>query len=217
MDDVINISATSGARKSHGIRALFSVSLLLIRPFAIVIRPISLSGRGRTGLCVSLMSSFFIDGFFAVKSGRRVVLQRVVNDTTIKTNYIHYQTAIQCTTGVAYGAELRVFATSQTTILPDDSVAHVVAKAEINPGADAFLEANSFSVIPGDPSADDYEDHVPDDLYPNVFILGQVMKEIPLDMKITAYTIMASDYIKDAPSQSLIQFAISYLFHTDYR
>ena len=41
-----------------------------------------------------------------------------------------------------------------------------------------------FAVIPGDPSSDDYEDHIPDEPYPNVFVLGQVMKESPLDMKI---------------------------------
>ena len=152
------------------------------------------------------MSSFIIVGFFAVKSGRRVVSQRVVNDNTVKSNYIHYQTALQCTANVSYPAEIRVFATSQSTILPDNSVVHVLAKAEINPGADAFLEATTFAVIPGDPSTDDYEDHIPDEPYAHVFILGQVMKESPLDAKVTAYTIMASDYLNDRPTQSLIQF-----------
>jgi hypothetical protein len=154
------------------------------------------------------MSSFFVDGFFAVKSGRRVVLTRVVNENTIKSNYIHYQTALQCTSGLSYGAELRVFATSQSTILPDDSVVHVVAKAEINPSNNAFLEATTFSVLPGDPSSDSYEDHIPDEPYPHFFILGQVLKETPLDMKMTAFTIMASDYVRDAPAQSTIQFVI---------
>lgn len=160
------------------------------------------------------MSALFVDGFFAVKSGRRVILQRVVNETTIKTNYIHYQTALQCMSGASYAAELRVFATSQSTILPDDSVVHVLAKAEINPGTDAFLEANSLTVIPGDPASDDYEDHVPDEPFANFFILGQVMKETPLDMKSSMYTIMVSEYVKDGPSQSLIQlvafFVVAY-------
>ena len=205
---VIDVShPKSPAAMSHRTRVLLYVSPLLMHAILIFVRRILWMVPLHMISWVSVMSSFFLNGFFAVKSGRRVVMQHVVNESTMKTNYIHYQTALQCTTGVSYGAELRVFATSQSTILPDDSVVHVVAKAEINPGTDAFLEANSFSVIPGDPSADDYEDHVPDDLYPHVFILGQVMKEIPIDMKITAYTIMASDYIRDNPSQSLIQFA----------
>ena len=160
----------------------------------------------RTFPLISVMSTFFIVGFLAVKSGRRVILQRVINETTVKSNYIHYKTALQCTSGTSYAAELRVFATTQSTILPDNSVVHVVAKAEINPGSDAFLEANSLTVIPGDPSSDDYEDHVPDEPYPHFFVLGQVMKETPLDMKSSAYTIMVSEYVRDGPSQSLIQF-----------
>jgi hypothetical protein len=123
------------------------------------------------------MSTLIVDGFFAVKNGRRVVSERVVNTNTIKTNYIHYQTALQCTANVSYPAELRVFATSQSTILPGNAVVHVIAKAEINPNTDAFLEATSLIVIPGNPSSDDYEDHIPDEPYPHLFILGQVMKE----------------------------------------
>jgi hypothetical protein len=151
------------------------------------------------------MLSFFVNGFFAVKSSHRVVVQCVVNETTFKSNYIHYQTALQCTTGVSYGTELCVFATSQSTILPDNSIAHIIAKAEINAGCDAFLEAVSFTVIPGDPSDNNYEDHIPNEPYAHIFILGQVIKESAVNMKITTYTIIAADYVKDGSAQSLVQ------------
>ncbi|KAJ7826812.1 hypothetical protein B0H14DRAFT_2368040 [Mycena olivaceomarginata] len=101
------------------------------------------------------MSSFNILGFFKLKSGRRISVQKPNS-----TYYAHYDTKIWNISKSTFPAELRVFITSNALLLPDDTVAFAVwtVKSIATPSTAQSTATNSlvlndltFVVLPGDP------------------------------------------------------------------
>ena len=155
-----------------------------------------------------------IVGFFAITDGHRVQTTKVISEgNVLKMNYIVYTTSIQCTSGNAIAAELRVFVSPSSTILSDDTVAFVIAKAAIALDNDALLEACCLAAVPGNVSDSDYQDGIPHVLYPHIFAVGQAVNEMEWDGNKKVIEVVATEYVRDQVSQSTLQYAS--LFHLD--
>ncbi|KAJ7812182.1 hypothetical protein B0H13DRAFT_2130536 [Mycena leptocephala] len=77
------------------------------------------------------MLSFNILGFFQLKAGRRVIINKP--NSTYATHYAHYNTCVWCTKGTGNStilADLRVYITSTTPLLADGVVVFVVCSAQ---------------------------------------------------------------------------------------
>ncbi|KAJ7780442.1 hypothetical protein B0H14DRAFT_3164135 [Mycena olivaceomarginata] len=121
------------------------------------------------------MSCFNILGFFKLKSGRRASVQKPNN--TQPTSYAHYNTRVWTLANTAVSADLRLFASSSTPLLPDDTVAFAVCTAQsvlAGTSNSLILDVLTFIVLPGDPSTDTYNDQLPDDSTSMVFGVGRV-------------------------------------------
>lgn len=122
------------------------------------------------------MSFFVITGFFAVVNGRRITVQR----SNKSVPYAVYDTAINFAAEPqpenAKHAEIRVYCSASQPIYPNQSIFYVVAKACFpnDPTLPALLDPIIFSVVPGDPTLQGYESHIPDCPYPCILALGSV-------------------------------------------
>jgi hypothetical protein len=158
----------------------------------------------------SPMSSVMIIGFFAISEGQRIQSSKIISDNNVlKTNYIVYTTSIQCSLGGSIPAELRVFASPSSTILPDETIVFVVAKAAIPHDADAMLEACCVAEIPGDVEDKHYQDGSPNVPFPHIFVIGQVVNEMDWEDNRKAIEVVATEYVRDQVSQSTLQYAIN--------
>jgi hypothetical protein len=104
---------------------------------------------------------------------------------------------------VSIPAEIQVFAPSHTAILPDHTVVYVVAKMEVQPTS-VYLDALSLAAVPGDVTKTSYEDTLPDEPFPRIFVIGQVLHEVALPDK-KAFNVLTSEYVKDRAVQSTVQ------------
>ncbi|KAJ7806595.1 hypothetical protein B0H14DRAFT_2610349 [Mycena olivaceomarginata] len=127
------------------------------------------------------MSSFNILGFFKLKSGRRISVQKP--NSTCSTYYAHYDTKIWNIDKSAFPTDLRVFITSNAPLLPDDRVAFAVctvqsiaapSTAQSTATNSLVLDALTFIVLPGDPSTNAYNDQLPDERTSMVFGVGRI-------------------------------------------
>jgi hypothetical protein len=112
------------------------------------------------------MSSFNILGFFQLKAGRRVIVNKP--NSIYATHYAHYNTHVWCTKGTGnttIPADLRVYITSTTPLLADGMVAFAVCSAQSSafppatnslPTNTLTLDAMTFFVLPGSPDSDTY-------------------------------------------------------------
>ncbi|KIJ57953.1 hypothetical protein HYDPIDRAFT_72782, partial [Hydnomerulius pinastri MD-312] len=140
-------------------------------------------------------------GFFGVAAGRRVTSQKPGAST--KTYHCFYSTALHCTSGVSFPAELRVYSPFNDSVLPDNTVAFVIAKAHFPggiPKENVLLEASHVIPLPGDPSSDTYENSLPDSPYPFVAGLGSVPSrtETLADGVSKGFTVVSSDFVRDS-------------------
>ncbi|KAJ7291834.1 hypothetical protein C8J57DRAFT_1492299 [Mycena rebaudengoi] len=123
-------------------------------------------------------TSFNILGFFSLIGGNRTSTSN--NNKTIF--YWNYNTAIQCQDATRILAYIQVYSPpSQTTPLPDGTVAFVMAKAifpaSVSSQNPVAMHALQFVVLPGDPAQDSYNDHVSDQLPAWVYGIGHVTGE----------------------------------------
>ncbi|KIJ58462.1 hypothetical protein HYDPIDRAFT_64631, partial [Hydnomerulius pinastri MD-312] len=140
-------------------------------------------------------------GFFGVAAGRRVTSQKPGAST--KTYHCFYSTALHCTSGVSFPAELRVYSPFNDSVLPDNTVAPVIAKAHFPggiPKENVLLKASHVIPLPGDPSSDTYENSLPDSPYPFVAGLGSVPSrtETLADGVSKGFTVVSSDFVRDS-------------------
>ena len=90
-------------------------------------------------------------------------------------------TSLQCIDGTALPAELHVYTPSaMELILPNDTVAYVVAKCHFPAHELAVLDTLYLAKVPGDVNDDRYKDCVPDIPIAFVFSIGQVAGEVPM-------------------------------------
>ncbi|KAI6010770.1 hypothetical protein F5J12DRAFT_718557, partial [Pisolithus orientalis] len=97
-----------------------------------------------------------------------------------KTFHCMYKTAVHCSGCTSLPGEFRIYTPFNDSILPDDTVGFVVAKAHLASAVSQemiLLEVSQFLVFPGEPSSDLYEHSLPD--YPVSFVVGLGLKVSP--------------------------------------
>lgn len=142
------------------------------------------------------MSSTFIFGFFCLTGGRRVTSE---NHTTRKlTTHAHYDTVIQ-TPDTLIPADARIWTAAADPILPDDTISFIFAKLYAPQSQPALLDIIMHAPMPGHPSDDAYEDHVPDMPYPYIISTGSVVSAVDKldDGTSLAYFVGSSEYVRD--------------------
>jgi hypothetical protein len=129
--------------------------------------------------------------------------------------HTHYTTSLQCLDRGAISADLRVYCTPADPILPNDTVAFVVAKCNLIPHETSLLEALYVTKVPGDPRDESYEERVPDIPIPFVFAVGQVLGTVPMaDGGVKCFAVNISEYVRDDLKYCAIQcVAASLCFH----
>ncbi len=159
------------------------------------------------------MSSFFILGFFALADGH---VETTPKSQTIIRHHCLYNTTIQCSSDRPLPTELRVWCSSSNySVLPNNTVAFIIAKAVID--TKSLLEAWLVSPMPGHPDDDDYDDHLPNILYPFVMGVGHVVMSSAdptqePDVGITRHVnVQVSDYVRDVQQTSTIQYVFYHL------
>ena len=130
------------------------------------------------------------------------------NGGQIRVYYTYYTTSLQCIEGSSLPAELRFYCPSPNeTILPDDTVAFVIAAASTNASAEVTLESFYVSAVPGNPSDDAYEENIPNVPIPFVFGLGQVIRvnQGSLGDNWKSFTVSVGDYVRGKRTMSMIE------------
>lgn len=164
------------------------------------------------------MSAFIISGFFSLTSGRRIRTDVArPNGTSQGVYYVHYETIVQCSQSGPISAELRKYSPPGESVLQNDTIAYVVAKAYMPPPnmpRTFLLEAIHIAPEPGDPSSDDYEDSVPDFPFPSFFIQGTVSEEHKVDEGgIVNFPVNVSDYVRGNNKKSTVTYVLLLFFY----
>jgi hypothetical protein len=123
------------------------------------------------------MSTFIIMGYFSLRSGRRVRTEVRTNGTSKVVYHMHYDTSVDCSQSSPFSAELRKYSPPHDTVLQDDTIASVIAKAYIPPGnvpGSIILEAIRMAPVP---VKSGYMDPESEFRYPTVFAHGTVTGE----------------------------------------
>jgi hypothetical protein len=158
-----------------------------------------------------LMSSFIVVGFFGLTQGNRQSTVKPGRDgRDIRVFHNHYVTSIQCADGSAAAADLRVYSPFKDALLPDETVAFIIAKGFAPLGESVQLDTFYLSQVPGDPSADSYDDSVPNVPIPFIFAIGQVSSGVSLlpGTKIKCFSVALTEYIRDDYRSSTIVFVL---------
>jgi hypothetical protein len=161
---------------------------------------------------IALMSTLLLTGFLGVTNGRREMTSKPGRERKeVRIYHVHYTTSLQCIDGSALPAELRVYTPSATElILPNDTVAYVVAKCHFPVRELAVLDALYLAKVPGDVNDDRYEDRVPDIPIPFVFGIGQVAGEVPMSSPVLkCFALSVSEYVRDEVKHCDVQFVAS--------
>ncbi|KIO11742.1 hypothetical protein M404DRAFT_126143 [Pisolithus tinctorius Marx 270] len=91
------------------------------------------------------MSTTTVFGFFALSGSQRVQSSRP--GATSKTYHCLYDTTVQCTSGVIFPAQLRVYSPFNDTVHIDDTVTFVVARTYIPKWHFLIVHAHLSSVL----------------------------------------------------------------------
>lgn len=152
------------------------------------------------------MSQLIVFGFFGLGAGRRVSTLKPGSST--KVYHVFYSTTVQRVSADPCPAEIRIYSPYGDTILPDNTVAFVVAKAQFPVNEPVLLEASTLIPMPGDPSDEDYELSLPDCPFPHVIGVGHVPSaaiSLPGASKSKAFNVNCSDFVRDQVVSSSVQ------------
>jgi hypothetical protein len=157
------------------------------------------------------MSTFTVAGFFGLTAGQRVRTEVPrSNGTSQGVYHIHYVTSVNTSQSGAVPAELRKYSPPHDSVLQDDTIAFVVAKAYVPMGkttGNVLLEASHIFPVPGDPRSPEYEERVPDFCCPYIFAQGICTGEhTEKDGGIVTFPVTVSDYIRGSTKQSTLQY-----------
>lgn len=192
------LSSRSSARQV----LVLCLSVVFICP-VISLRLSPLSHPSLSLLPFHLMSSLILVGNLGLFAARRV---SGLNPSTKRpTSHIHYSAHIQLTNGTSALADLRVYASTGRPILPEGTVAFVIAKlcrASGDPAEDDpkfHLDAITIEPHPGDPSAEEYDSITPDNVVPWIWAVGSVASNLNVmpDKKSKSFKLIAADWVRD--------------------
>lgn len=173
--------------------------------------------------------AFFTFGFFALAHGKRSQVKKPppspskkqaassassassVSSPPSSTWFNFYATTIQRPNDpVGLSAEVRIYSPPNDNPLLDNTIAFIVAKAYIPDAGPILLDAIALYPIPGDPASDEYEDRVPDMLYPFVYGLGTSLgkAETLADGKSKGFTVKLTERVRDGQQTSSVQYVM---------
>ncbi|KAI5990478.1 hypothetical protein EDD15DRAFT_2280504 [Pisolithus albus] len=151
------------------------------------------------------MSSLIVFGFFCVSDGCRV--PSLKPGSTSNSCYTCYNAAIHSSVGASLRTQIVIEGSPADVVLPDRSVAFVVAKAYLPSAAtceQGLLDAFHFVPLPRDPMSDVYEYLLPQWRVPSVIGLGHINSSFAVhaegDNGIALVT--CSDYVWDGKMTS---------------
>jgi hypothetical protein len=104
-----------------------------------------------------------------------------------------------------WGYLYSVFAQFHGTVLPDETVVYVMAKVNATPGRLPHLDALSLTTVPSNVDSDNYQDRLPDEPFPRIFLIRQVLSDVPLSGNKLWFKVLTSKYVYDRPSQCTVQ------------
>ena len=152
-------------------------------------------------------TSALLFGLFGLYDGQRSMKDD--NGKSTATYYVVYNTSLTCAddpedNGV--DANLRVFCPQGTALFADGTVVYGYTKMFVPPKGPVQLDAIAIHPFPGDPSSDEYDDHVPRAV-PSVVVLYGSVTGAPstgADGSRT-FPLTVSDYVRDTIRQSQLQ------------
>jgi hypothetical protein len=162
------------------------------------------------------MSSCSIVGFLELTHGRRVRTDVKKADGTSFGKYqVYYNSSVICSETVSLPAEIRKYSPASEVVLPENTVAFVVAKMNVPTGkgpTSVLLEAWHITPVPGDPASDGYDDLAPDFCRPLVFALGTVGTghDGPAD-GVVSFPVAVSDYVQGGVKEMTVRYASAIL------
>ncbi|KAJ7689854.1 hypothetical protein B0H17DRAFT_1134783 [Mycena rosella] len=153
------------------------------------------------------MSSFNILGFFQLKGGRRISTQKP--ESTFLTWHAHYNSDIWCTTANSrVPAEIRLYTSSTTPLLPDGTVAFAMCAAPSSANHCFFLDVPNLIVMPGDPTSSTYDDHLPNENTAFTYGVGRISggpQILDDGHSSRVVTVAVSDFVRGETRTSTIQ------------
>ena len=175
-----------------------------------------------------IMSSCTIVGFFELTHGIRTRTDiKKADGTTLATWHVYYDTSVICSDSVSLPAELHKYSPPKEPILANDTVAFVVAKLNIPQAAgkeskdpepqtgNVLLEALHVVPIPGDPTVDGYQAHLPDFIRPLIFALGTIAAnpEGPAD-GVVIFPLAVFDFVRGGMKECTLRYVLGVLVLT---
>ncbi|KAJ7933345.1 hypothetical protein B0H13DRAFT_1700890, partial [Mycena leptocephala] len=162
------------------------------------------------------MSSFNILGFFQLKAGRRVIVNKP--NSIYATHYAHYNTHVWCTKGTGnttIPADLRVYITNGMVAFAVCSAQSSAFPPATNslPTNTLTLDAMTFFVLPGSPDSDTYNNQLPDERTSMVYGVGRVTgspQTLDDGHGSRAVTVTVSDFIRGETKASTVQLIFDF-------
>ncbi|EIW85870.1 hypothetical protein CONPUDRAFT_150645 [Coniophora puteana RWD-64-598 SS2] len=129
-----------------------------------------------------------------------------------QTFYCYYDSALHCSQTRSAPAQIRVYSPKRDQVLPNDTVAFVIAKAYFERGGTILLDTQpqQFFPIPGDPSDEHYLDHVPEFSHPMLFAVGRVCPTSSGDSvasPVRRFDLAVSEYVRNSTQHSTVELA----------
>ena len=146
------------------------------------------------------MSCFLTTTFLGLAQGHHKAMVKLnQRGKETRVHHTHYTTSLQCVDGTAAPTLLYVYSTSSDVLLPNNTVAFVIAKTWIPLHNIAILDALYLTKVPGDPNSEMYKDNVPDIPIPFVQGVGQVTgcTNVLPGTKINCFPVNVSEYVQD--------------------
>ncbi|KAH7907760.1 hypothetical protein BJ138DRAFT_1014023 [Hygrophoropsis aurantiaca] len=151
------------------------------------------------------MSSLTMFGFLALGAGRRVM--SIKPGSSSKTWHCFYASVVQLSSGQSLPAEIRAYSPFNDVVHPDNTVAFIVAKAHFPAHDTLLLDAYHIIPVPGNPSDDSYDNHLPDCPHPFVLGIGSVpvKTDVLADGVSKAFEVITSEYVRDSVKSTSVQ------------
>lgn len=159
------------------------------------------------------MSSLIFVGIFSLRNGHHVTTSFTKRSGEKATTcHAHYATAVVCRQPPLLPAEIRIYSRSGDPLLPENTVAVVVAKGYVPAGdvaGDLLLDALYIAPFPGNPAdRQTYDNSLPDFHWPLLFGLGTVSgasTEMPNGQ--VSFPVSLSDYVRGTVKASTVLYA----------
>ena len=157
---------------------------------------------------MTAISSSVVVGFFCLTNGRRLTREHPEKKETVNSYYTSYSSSISCVNADdAFMAEIRIYSPPRDPLLPEYTVAYVMAKMHAPSNSVVLLDALQCFPFPGDPSDDGYDSIFPSNIPTFVFVLGNVPTAHTTDaIGSRLFNMNITEYVRDAPRSYVLSY-----------